>query len=230
MVQSLLQNPRVSKRDLERFIALWACNLFPTMHSMLHYFYHDLYSPAASNYSISPDALHTLHEYLSPNLVFIATLPGTAIPLNSKLLSIRHQPLSKLSGLRAIRLTHTRLWMRISNMASSRRKLQQDSLQFLRIFEHWLLHMCPFCVMRPPACMVMEAAADARAVSPAPWVGSSDTRNWASFCSVRFFTTLIFRILGSQTSHAMRPWLKGPSFLRLVACYRAAGSASHSKL
>ena len=85
MVQCLLKNPRVSQKDLERFIglALWACNLFPTMRSMLYYFYHDLYSPAASNYSISPDALHTLHEYLSPNLVFIATPPGTAIPLNS---------------------------------------------------------------------------------------------------------------------------------------------------
>ena len=57
MVQDLRKNPRLTKKDLERFIglALWATNLFPVMKSMLHSFYHDLFSPAATNYSIPPE-------------------------------------------------------------------------------------------------------------------------------------------------------------------------------
>ena len=161
----------------------------------------------------SPDALHTLHEYLSPNLVFIATPPGTAIPLNSKLPSIRHQPLSKLSDLRAIRLTHKRLWMRISNMASSRRKLQQDSLRVLRIFEHWLLYMCPFCVMRPPAPMVMEVAADAPAAGQSCSLGGFIRHpQLGQLWFIETFSHLDFQNLGIAVHRQMQ---------RELSCYEA---------
>ena len=72
MVQSLLSGHRVSKKDLEKFIglSLWACLAFPTMKAMLHTFYHDLWAPAATNFSIPPDYWHDIARYLDDNLRF----------------------------------------------------------------------------------------------------------------------------------------------------------------
>ncbi|CAE7033136.1 unnamed protein product [Symbiodinium sp. CCMP2592] len=85
MVQDLRKNPRLTKKDLERFIglALWATSLFPVMKSMLHTFYHDLYSPAATNYSIPPERWHEIARYLSPDLLFTVTPPGWGLPLKA---------------------------------------------------------------------------------------------------------------------------------------------------
>ena len=40
VVQSLRSNPRLTKKDFERFVGLaqWACNAFPMMKSLLHTF------------------------------------------------------------------------------------------------------------------------------------------------------------------------------------------------
>ena len=107
MVQDLRKNPCLTKKDLERFIglALWATNLFPVMKSMLHTFYHDLFSPAATNYSIPPERWHELPHYLSPTMQFLATPPGTGIPLHSTLLAARHQALHSLQDLQKIKVS-----------------------------------------------------------------------------------------------------------------------------
>ena len=107
MVQDLRKNPRLTKKDLERFIglALWATNLFPVMKSMLYTFYHDLFSPAATNYSIPPERWHELPHYLSPTMQFLATPPGTGIPLHSTLLAARHQALHSLQDLQKIKVS-----------------------------------------------------------------------------------------------------------------------------
>ena len=165
MVQDLRKNPRLTKKDLERFIglALWATNLFPVMKSMLHTFYHDLFSPAATNYSIPPERWHELPHYLSPTMQFLATPPGTGIPLHSTLLAARHQALHSLQDLQKIKVSDRRMWVRVSSQSSSKRKLCGESLRILGIFEHWLLHMSPFRSMRPPLVLAFEARADASA-------------------------------------------------------------------
>ncbi|CAE7226768.1 unnamed protein product [Symbiodinium sp. CCMP2592] len=165
MVQDLRQNPRLTKKDLERFIglALWATSLFPVMKSMLHTFYHDLYSPAATNYSIPPERWHEIARYLSQDLHFTVTPPGTGIPIGSKMLSARHQDLHSLQDLEKVRVSDRRLWIRVSSQHSKKRKLSLNSLRILGLLEHWLLHMSPFRSMRQPATPLFDARADASA-------------------------------------------------------------------
>ena len=99
MVQSLRRSPRATRKDLERFIglAMWACNLFPVMRSMLRTFYHDLHSPAATNYSIDPATWPSISRHLDASLYFLSRPPNTAIPVGGKLLAARHQELSCLA-------------------------------------------------------------------------------------------------------------------------------------
>ena len=165
MVQDLQRNPKISRKDLERFVglALWAAHLFPTMKSLLYTFYHDLFSPAATNYSVAPDVWPQLRHHLTDSLQFKSVPPGTAIPLHSTLLSVRHQDLSSLADLDRVRITDRRVWMRVSSQSSSKRKLSTESVRILGLFEHWLLHMCPFCSMRPLGNASFEARADASA-------------------------------------------------------------------
>ena len=76
MVQDLQRNPKISRKDLERFVglALWAAHLFPTMKSLLYTFYHDLFSPAATNYSVAPDVWPQLRHHLTDSLQFKSAL------------------------------------------------------------------------------------------------------------------------------------------------------------
>ena len=140
LIDRLRRHPRTSVKDLERFIglALWACNLFPVMKSQLHYLYKDLFSPGASHFSVGPDYWPEVKDCLRQDLRFFRTPPGTAIPVNSKLLSIRHKELSSLADLEQIIVQDKRLWLRVVNPKSSRRRLSKDSLRVLRNFQDWL--------------------------------------------------------------------------------------------
>ena len=151
-VQDLSKNPRLTKKDLERFIslALWATILFPVMQSILHTFHRDLFSPAATNYSIPPERWHELPHYLSPTMQFLATPPGTGLPLHSTLLAARHQALHSLQDLQKIKVSDPCMWVGVSSQSSSTRKSCGESLRILGIFAHWLLHISPFRSVRPP--------------------------------------------------------------------------------
>ena len=130
LIDRLRRHPRTSVKDLERFIglALWACNLFPVMKSQLRYLYKDLFSPGASHFSVGPDYWPEVKDCLRQDLRFFRTPPGTAIPVNSKLLSIRHKELSSLADLEKIIVQDKRLWLRVVNPKSSRRRLSKASL------------------------------------------------------------------------------------------------------
>ena len=89
--------------------------------------------------------------------------PGTAIFLGGILLSARRAPVICTSDRAKVKPTRRRLWLRITNTSSSRRKLSQDSLRILRIFERWLSFIPPLCSMRPPPQNQLETCADASA-------------------------------------------------------------------
>ena len=215
MVQSLLRAPRTTRKDLERFIglAMWACNLFPVMRSMLHSFYHDLHSPAATNYSIDPSTWPSISRYLDASLHFTASPPNTAIPVGGKLLAARHQNLSCLSDLVQVRLTDRRLWLRVSNKASSKRKLSAPSLRALSVVEHWLTFCLPQRSMRAPLQLPFEARADASAKGSRTVLGGYVCHPrlgqlWFS----EAFTLQDFRDLGVSVS---------PDMASEISCYEA---------
>ena len=108
-VRSLLRaNGRVSVKDLESFLGLsmWACALFPNMRAMPHPFYKDLWSPAATNFSVAPSSWHSIRNFLDDSLPFVQAPPHTAIPVGAKLLSARHVPLRCRADLSQVAVTH----------------------------------------------------------------------------------------------------------------------------
>ena len=165
MVQSLQKNPRVTKKDFERFVglALWACNVFPIMKALLRTFYQDMYTPYVTHYSIRPEEWCFLPNHLTDDLIFKSQPHGTFIPVGSRLLAVRRQNVQSKQDLAYVRISDRRLWLGISNLSSSRRRLSQDSCRVLTIFEHWLLHLNPMVSMRPHMTVPFEASADARA-------------------------------------------------------------------
>ncbi|CAE7286442.1 unnamed protein product [Symbiodinium sp. CCMP2592] len=163
-VRSLLRGGgRISTKELESFLglAMWACALFPTMRAMMHPFYKDLWSPAATNFSIAPESWHSICNFLDSSLRFTASPPHTAIPAGAKLLSARHVPFTTLADLSKVAVTHKRLWLRVECLSSSRRKLSCASIRSLQAFERWLQHVAPLASMRPSQVADVEAFADA---------------------------------------------------------------------
>ncbi|CAE7245629.1 unnamed protein product [Symbiodinium sp. CCMP2592] len=173
-VRSLLRGGgRISTKELESFLglAMWACALFPTMRAMMHPFYKDLWSPAATNFSIAPESWHSICNFLDSSLRFKASPPHTAIPAGAKLLSARHVPFTTLADLSKVAVTHKRLWLRVECLSSSRRKLSCASIRSLQAFERWLQHVAPLASMRPSQVADVEAFADASASGPSCSLG-----------------------------------------------------------
>ncbi|CAE7338940.1 unnamed protein product, partial [Symbiodinium sp. CCMP2592] len=168
-VRSLLRRGgRISTKELESFLglAMWACALFPTMRAMLHPFYKDLWSPAATNFSIAPESWHGIRNFRDASLRFKVSPPHTATPAGAKLLSARHVPFATLADLSKVAVTHKRLWLRVECLSSSRRKLSNASIRSLHAFERWLQHVAPLASMRPLQVADVEAFADASASGP----------------------------------------------------------------
>ena len=164
-VRSLLRaNGRVSAKDLESFLGLsmWACALFPNMRAMLHPFCKDLWSPAATNFSVAPSSWHSIRNFLDDSLRFVQAPPHTAIPVGAKLLSARHVPLLCRADLSKVAVTHRRLWLRIECLSSSRRKLSSASTRALQAFERWLQYVPPLASMRPSPHAFADASAKGR--------------------------------------------------------------------
>ena len=191
-ISALLRNPRNHRKNLEKFIGLtmWLTQLFPVLRIWLHYLYQDLFHVPATHYSLDPGQWPALSQHLSDQLVFISSPPGSAIPLNSKLVSVRHQQVQAKSDLPSVRVpTEKRIWLRIQDPASSKRILRADSIRILHMFQHWMTDLIPIRPMRPKIFWPGEAAADACAAGQSCQIGGyikhlSGQRLWFSerFC------------------------------------------------
>ena len=163
-IEHLISQPRTTRKSLEKLIglAMWITQLFPLMRIWIHYWYSDLYTIPATHFSIDAGTWPRLHQYLSSNLTFHTTPLGSAIPVSGKLLSVRHQQVSSLADLTSLHIkTENRVWLRIINPNSSKRKLRPDSLRVLKLFDHWLMGIPPSRPMRAKPYWNGLAAADA---------------------------------------------------------------------
>ena len=219
MVQSLQKNPRITKKDFERFVglALWACNVFPVMKALLRTFYHDMHTPYITHYSIPPEEWRFMPSHLNDDLVFTSAPRGTFIPVGSRLLAVRHQNVQRKQDLQHVRISDRRVWLRISNLGSTRRRLSGESCRILHIFEHWLLHLNPMVTMRPPVTIPFEAFADARASGNTCTIGGYVSHPalgqvWFS----ESFKYSDFARMGIPVKHDMQ---------RDIACYEALAQA-----
>ena len=129
LISQMLSHPRIAKKTLEKFLglALWITQIFPQMRSSLHYLFSDLHRPPGTQYSVDPGYWPITISCLTDTLQFSTRPAGTAIPAGSKLISVRHQPVKTLTDVHNARLTEKRIWVRVMDPTSSRRKT------FLRI-------------------------------------------------------------------------------------------------
>ena len=139
-IRELLRSKRTSKRSLEKVVGMlnWLTQVFLLMRTWMPYLYKDLFAIPASHYSINPGHWMQAITCLDDNLIFQTQPQGSGIPVGSKLLSVRHQDIKSKSDLSSIYLSERRLWLRVRDFDSSKRKLSEDSLRILRIYLDWI--------------------------------------------------------------------------------------------
>ena len=144
-------------------------------------------------YSIDPGFWNETIQCLNESLHFTSRPPGTGIPIQGKLVEIRHQPVSTLDDVRKCHLSERRIWCRIRGPNSSRRV--SASKRVLEIFERWVKFIPSRVFMWPKPNFVGELAADACAAGSSCQIGgyistSSHTRwfsekfSYADFCTL----------------------------------------------
>ena len=151
LISKLTGSSHCSKKSLERFLglALWATQLWPAMRTWLHYLYRDLHSIPASQFSIDPGCWEHIYDCVSDSLVFVKQPPFSAIPVNGQLIQVRHQTVQSKSDLLTCALSDKRIWLRVRDPNSIKRKLSPSSSRILSMYRRWLKCLSPVCSMWP---------------------------------------------------------------------------------
>ena len=166
-LHDVLKSSRTHKKPLEKLIGLlnWITQIFPLMRVWMVHLYRDLFAIPASHYSVDPGSWTSLQTTLNDELIFIERPPGTVIPVGSKLLAVRHQEISTKADLSHCHLTERRIWLRIRDPASNKRRIQPGTERILRMYLHWVQLSSPMKCLRPRPLWQGQAAADACANS-----------------------------------------------------------------
>ena len=165
LLQEALQGRHVSKRTLDKVTGLlqWFCKLYKHFKPWLQTLYADANRPLATNYSIDPGDWPGLAICVNEGLVFTSTPPGTSIPTGAKLIEARHLALQSKKDLAKIP-TSKRIWMRVTDPSTTRRKLSVSSRESLQFWLKWCEVPPLFFPLQKPADVpIVCASADARA-------------------------------------------------------------------
>ena len=163
LVSECLRHRQVSRKQLDKLLGLlqWILHGMPTLRPWLSSLYDDMHRPLGTNVSISPTLWAGIGSHLDEELRFTSSPPGTAIRKGAKLLSARHFDMHAKADLVKVPVSTKRIWMRIADPSSSRRKLCPDSIDVLRFFKHLSSVEWRPRPLRPPALVAVETAADA---------------------------------------------------------------------
>ena len=128
-IKQILSGQFCTCRELEAIIGLlhWVVQMAPALRPWLCVLYHDKARPLGTNFSLSPAVWQQLSTYLDAEMRFTSTPPGTSIRSGSKLLSVRHVQIDSLADLRLVRATGKRLWARVADPSTGKRKLSVAS-------------------------------------------------------------------------------------------------------
>ena len=157
LLESCFTGRHVSRKLLDKVLGLmqWILQCAPELRPWLCCLYDDMRRPLGTSYSVDPAEWSSLQAHLSDSLRFLSTPRGTDIPIGSTLLSARHKTLSCKADLRLVPISSRRIWMRIADPASSRRKLSAPSVEMLQFLLGWCRNPWPW---RP---LTLPPAADA---------------------------------------------------------------------
>ena len=151
LLHRLLSSSHCSKKTLEKFLglALWITQLWPSMRTWLHYLYRDLHAIPASQFSVDPGTWEDVCSCISDDLTFHRKPPFSAIPINGRLIQVRHKAVTTKADLFSCALSDKRIWLRIRDPNSSKRKLSADSMRILKMYVTWLGQLPPIRTMWP---------------------------------------------------------------------------------
>ena len=175
LCKKLQQSDKCSRKSLEQFLglAMWVTQLFRTMRSGLRVLYKDLYTLPASHYSVNPEHWEQMLLCLSDELVFQSSPQGTAIPVGSKLLQARHTVVKSKSDLWQLPHSDRRIWLRLIDPNTSKRRLTPNTHKILKSFHAWLRIVSPFISMWPKPQWTGLCVADAFAAGPSAGIGGA---------------------------------------------------------
>ena len=163
LVSECLRHRQVSRKQLDKLLGLlqWILHGMPTLRPWLSSLYDDMHRPLGTNVSVNPTFWAGIASHLDEELRFTTPPPGTAISKGATLLSARHFELHTKADLAKVPVSTKRIWMRVADPTSSRRKLCTDSIDVLRFFQHLSSTEWRPRPLRPPALVAIESAADA---------------------------------------------------------------------
>ena len=166
-LKELRRSERCSKKSLQKAVGLlnWLTQVFILMRTWLPYLYKDLFSIPASHYSVDPGSWQSVMECLDDDLIFQSQPRGSGIPVGSKLLAVRHQSVQQKADLTSLYLSERRLWLRLRDFQSSKRKLSEDSLRVIQMYLDWISTTSVVKSLFPRQLWQGECAADACAYS-----------------------------------------------------------------
>ena len=143
----------------------WLTQVFIVMRTWLPYLYKDLFSIPASHFSVDPGSWQQVMMCLDDNLIFTSQPTGSGILVGSQLLAVRHQPVTTKAELSSLYLSERRLWLRIRDFQSTKRKLSSDSLRVIRMYLEWITSTAIVKSLFPRQLWQGYCAADACAYS-----------------------------------------------------------------
>ena len=164
MLQSLLQERHVKKKDLENEIGViqWMLQCHPVLRPFLTPLYLDMNRPLGTLFSVNPGDWKAFCACVDEHAIFSAAPRGRAFSPGSRLLEARHVPIASNKDLPKVPVTSKRLWIWVADPTTSRRKLSHASLLFLQYWKQLSTRPSRLRSLRHPPAWDVEAAADAR--------------------------------------------------------------------
>ena len=211
----------------------------PELRPWLCTLYHVRARPLATSFSLPLPVWQQLRSYVGADLHFKLTAPGTSIKPGSRLLSVRHVDISNLDDLSRVRVTGKRLWARIADPSTGKRRLCSTSKNFLSFWQQWCLRPQFFRPLEmprwsPEVALAADACAKGDAIGIGGWVrfGSQSPLGFQNVSGSRIFLIWacqwILRLI--LTSSPTKPLRR----LHLLSCLArhalGAGCASPSRL
>ena len=175
LLKKLQSSSHCSRKTLEKFLglALWVTQLWPDMRIWLHNLYRDLHSIPASQFSVDPGNWDQILACISDDLIFTSKPQHTAIPIQGHLVQVRHHAVSTKLDLQNCLLSDKRIWLRIRNPNSLKRKLSSSPIRILHLYSQWLQNLSPVRSMWPKPVWQGLCVADAYAAGSNAGIGGA---------------------------------------------------------
>ena len=169
-----LEHKHTCRKDLEALIGFlhWLLQVSPLLRPWLSCLYADLARPLGTSYSVSPGIWQAITDSLSSSLHFTSSPPGSGLPIGGKLLSAKHVELHRKSDLRMVQASGKRLWLRVADPRTEKRKLSAVSAEFIKFWMRWAICTPRLRALRsPPVASPASIAADAMASGSTVGIG-----------------------------------------------------------